>query len=465
MAKKVQLPVIGGLRKSIIPGGTTAVGTTIAELGSATVTLAQLKELLGITSSGGGSSAGGVSASINVGPGLSGGGPVVGIVSIGINTPIPTMLLEGEPGEDGLPGLPGTPGAPGVAGFPGTIGMPGLDGDQGEDGLPGLPGVSGATGAAGLPGAFGLPGMDGEPGEDGLPGFGMPGPTGGTGAAGAPGSAGVAGLDGDQGEDGLQGQPGFNASALIQQRGANWSAGLLPISVPINDVPLVIAEDCTIQDLTILTEGGTGSCAIDIWRIPFGAFPPTVANTIISGSSYPTISSGVSLRDTTLTGFSATALSEGDTVVFHLRSTSVFTSVTIMLSLKRVGDTTATGYTDARVKSVIEAELTNSATVTWSIVPGVSIKANAGVGANSIGTNGYRTNGDGTIEQWGIVANGGLGPTPVSFPLVFPTACLCVLSQDVNVQGTINQTSVSTTGFTSTNGALGSSTYWRAFGY
>ena len=70
----------------------------------------------------------------------------------------------------------------------------------------------------------------------------------------------------------------------------------------------------------------------------------------------------------------------------------------------------------------------------------------------------------GQIFQYGLVANGGAGPTAVTFPIRFPTACLSLVSQNVNVQGTITQASVTATGFVSTNGAVGSSTYWQAIG-
>lgn len=90
---------------------------------------------------------------------------------------------------------------------------------------------------------------------------------------------------------------------------------------------------------------------------------------------------------------------------------------------------------------------------------------------SSLGTNGYRKNPDGSIDMWGTVANGGLGPVAVNFPTIagagapgFPTVCLVVISQCLNIQGTITQSSVTKNGFVSTNGASGSSTMWHAIG-
>lgn len=187
--------------------------------------------------------------------------------------------------------------------------------------------------------------MDGAPGNAGAAGP--------AGAAGVAGSQGPPGMDGDAGPEGPLGPAGANASALIQQRGASWSAGKSVVGVPALDVPIIIAEDCTVQDLTILTQGGPGSCSIDIWRIPVGSYPPTAANTILN--TFAAIATGVDLYDTTLAGFNTVALSKGDTVMFHLQSNSFFTLITILLSLKRLGSTPADGYSDARALAVFTA--------------------------------------------------------------------------------------------------------------
>lgn len=68
------------------------------------------------------------------------------------------------------------------------------------------------------------------------------------------------------------------------------------------------------------------------------------------------------------------------------------------------------------------------------------------------------------IVKGGVIANGGSGPTGITFSQPFPTQLLSLISQCANVQATIDQTAVSRFGFTSTNGAAGSSTYWQAVG-
>jgi hypothetical protein len=354
--KKIQVPAIGGIRKVIQPGSNVTAGTTIAEIGTNTITLAQLAAILTNiqnqqVNTGGGNVGDGTEAVLIPGPGLSGGGPMLGSVPIRLTAPIPWGLDDGGGGGDGDPGPPGAAGKPGATGSQGTVGPAVfLEAEAGEEGLwaaiQGAPGGAGTAGAPGAPGVQGPVGpavfLDAEAGEDGL--WAIPGGPGSAGPSGAPGAVGptgpaglsIPGLDGDPGEDGMR-IPGVNASALIQQRGGTWTNGSLAISAPAPDIPIVIAEDCTITDLTILTEGGTGSCQIDIWRIAFANYPPTAANSIISGTSYPTITGAISLRDTTLAGFTTVSLSKGDCVTFHLLNTSVFSSIVVMISLRRVG--------------------------------------------------------------------------------------------------------------------------------
>lgn len=251
-------------------------------------------------------------------------------------------------------------------------GPPGIDGEDGEQGPPGPPGLRGPAGAAGSSGGGGIgpPGMDGEDGEAGPPGPpGSPGAAGSTGPSGS-GGPGPPGMDGEDGVDGAPGQNGANASALMQQRGASWSNGSAAV-IPANalDVPIVIAEDCTIQDVTVLTKGGNGSCVLDIWRIGYGSYPPSSGNSIC-GTNLPTISAGIKYRDTTLSTWT-TALSKGDTLLFHISSSSTFTEVVILITLKRVGDTSASGYTDARAEAAVGGILTNSSTVNLTYNGGV----------------------------------------------------------------------------------------------
>jgi hypothetical protein len=94
VAGKRQVVVPGGLRKVIETGGGGVAGTTIAEIGSQVVTLAQLKVLLGIVTPAGGSSggSGNSTASILAGAGLLGGGAVIGTVPLYLAQSTPPVI-------------------------------------------------------------------------------------------------------------------------------------------------------------------------------------------------------------------------------------------------------------------------------------------------------------------------------------------------------------------------------------
>ncbi len=193
--KKIQVPVVGGLRKTVTVLESGDEGTTIQGLAGQTVTLAQLAAAVApyvttssSSSTAGGNIGGGNGNSIALGPGLSGGGALVGAVPINLIAPIPAWIFED--GDDGggvsAPGTPGTNGINGV-GSPGPAGPAiYLNAEDGEDGMWAIPGKAGANGINGV----GSPGPAGAPvwpmvedGEDG-----MWGPPGAAGAAGTGGT-------------------------------------------------------------------------------------------------------------------------------------------------------------------------------------------------------------------------------------------------------------------------------------
>lgn len=269
---KFQVPTVGGIRKVI---KSQQVGTTIAEFGQGTITLAQLKAALGVAaqSSTPGSQTGNIApgaggvTSIIVGPGLTGGGPLVGAVQVGLGAPIPVfMFSDGGDGEDG---------APGPAGVNGTIGFNGKDGaaiylsaEDGEDAAPPVPG--------------------------GL------GPQGVTGASGA------------------------------QQFGAYWTANTGAIIIPVNSVERLMNASGTIKEVIVVTKGGTGSCTINIYKAAITShYPPTSADDITGGANV-VISGGVIHQDSTLTGWTTT-FNQDDVFLFTLQSSTVFQTVGIFL--------------------------------------------------------------------------------------------------------------------------------------
>ena len=151
MANKTKVFVPGGLQKSIKLGGTQTLGTQLAGFEGQTLTIDQLKALLGLTNpntitSPGSSSGGSNAATLQLGPGLAGGGPLLGSVQVNL-----TSFGAQQPvidGEDGDMGPPGPRGYPGPAGAIGPIGPPGPQGEDGEEGMYGPPGLSTRPGGA-----------------------------------------------------------------------------------------------------------------------------------------------------------------------------------------------------------------------------------------------------------------------------------------------------------------------------
>jgi Collagen triple helix repeat (20 copies) len=201
---KFQVPTIGGIRKVIRPGaGAPPAGTTIAEFGAQTVSLAQLAAIL-------------TNIQTQQAP-----SNTIGQKGMAGARGLPGMYWQAEDGADGEqgpPGLPGKAGVAGAAGAAGAGGAPGMDGEPGADGDIGPPGVAGQQGIQGVPGVpgAGLPGAggpalyftaeDGQDGDMGAPG--QPGTPGAAGSAGAAGAAGQRGAPGEDGADGEDGRPG-----------------------------------------------------------------------------------------------------------------------------------------------------------------------------------------------------------------------------------------------------------------
>lgn len=110
---------------------------------------------------------------------------------------------------------------------------------------------------------------------------------------------------------------------------ATWVIGSGAIAVPVTDVAVYVPEAIEITGVSLLTIGGPGSCVVDVWREVLGGYPPTVADSI-TASAKPTIVGGNTYVDTTLTGWE-TEIDAGETLLFHLESTSAFSAIFVAL--------------------------------------------------------------------------------------------------------------------------------------
>lgn len=228
----------------------------------------------------------------------------------------------GQTGSTGPAGPQGAKGDAGDAGPQGETGPAGATGATGPQGIQGIQGATGATGATGAAGVDGADGADGATGPQGPAGQGVP-------AGGTTGQVLAKSSATDYATEWVT--PSAGGSGGTFQRGATFvnSAGL---SLPVNNVPMVIPVACTIAAVTVLTAGGPGSCVLDAWKDLYANYPPTVADSIC-GASKPTISGGTKYRDSTLAGWTTT-LAGGDTIIFSLESVSGFTLVDITLTLE-----------------------------------------------------------------------------------------------------------------------------------
>lgn len=97
---------------------------------------------------------------------------------------------------------------------------------------------------------------------------------------------------------------------------------------------LYIPFDCTLVSVTLLANT-SGSITVDIWKDVLANYPPTVADTIVSGT-LPTLSAAAFSQNSTLTDWTTT-FSAGDVLRFNVGSVSGLSRVTVALEVL-VGD-------------------------------------------------------------------------------------------------------------------------------
>lgn len=110
-------------------------------------------------------------------------------------------------------------------------------------------------------------------------------------------------------------------------------ASQIPLIVGVNDVYLSRPVAGTITGVTLLTSGGPASCVVDIWKVAYGSFPPTVSNSICA-SALPTISTGIDYSDNLLSGWT-TQINAGDVLAFHLKATAGFNVIICELTVQQ----------------------------------------------------------------------------------------------------------------------------------
>lgn len=84
----------------------------------------------------------------------------------------------------------------------------------------------------------------------------------------------------------------------------------------------------TITGWTLVADQA-GSIVVDVWKTPYGSFPPSAANTI-TGADIPTLSS-VRNNQNPAVSLWTTSLSAGDILAYNVNSASTVTRVTLSI--------------------------------------------------------------------------------------------------------------------------------------
>lgn len=119
-----------------------------------------------------------------------------------------------------------------------------------------------------------------------------------------------------------------------RSHGATWATSLGgEILAPVK-ATTEIPGKCQILSYNIITQGGTGSCVIDIWKRQKPTLPTAAQS--ICGSNKPTITNAVSLFSANFAGWTTIVLQAGDLVTFNLESNSFFNTVAIQLMVEGI---------------------------------------------------------------------------------------------------------------------------------
>lgn len=89
----------------------------------------------------------------------------------------------------------------------------------------------------------------------------------------------------------------------------------------------------TITAWSIVADGSSPTCTIDVWKTATGTALPNVGNTIMG--TKPALSIGNAIRSTTLTGWNPVAVTANDIIGFNLDAVTVATKLTFELEITK----------------------------------------------------------------------------------------------------------------------------------
>ena len=123
--------------------------------------------------------------------------------------------------------------------------------------------------------------------------------------------------------------------SFVESAGWNSSSGAIQISLTVPQ-DILIPYNCTLREVDILTQGGSGSCTVTIRRSAaiagaIGTQPPSVD--ITNGYSPQITTSATPYTNTTFTGWTTTTFTQNDVLRLTLTANTNFTSVKIILRM------------------------------------------------------------------------------------------------------------------------------------
>jgi hypothetical protein len=122
------------------------------------------------------------------------------------------------------------------------------------------------------------------------------------------------------------------ANHVVQAAGLTISGGGAPISTGTKGY-IQIPYSGVIKSWTLLADQ-VGSIVIDVWKVPYTSFPPTVANTI-TDSDKPTITAAQKNQNLAISTWTDVTVTANDIIAFHVDSASTITQVSLTLSIDR----------------------------------------------------------------------------------------------------------------------------------
>ena len=124
------------------------------------------------------------------------------------------------------------------------------------------------------------------------------------------------------------GSAGGTTNQNIRSFGGSFDGGGSALAVN-KTAYVTVPFACTIAAYNIVVD--TGTVSFDLWKVGTGTAIPTIANTIISGTSYLAISTGTALHSTTTSGLTTTTVTANDIVAVVLHAVSGATVAQLVL--------------------------------------------------------------------------------------------------------------------------------------